>query len=808
MFYHLKIAVRNLRQNSLFTILNIAGLAVGMTVVLIICAMIFNEYSFDKSFQNRSRIYRVNTVGVGINEETVSGFTAPPFAPAAEDEIPEVEFITRTCISQAVVKLSDDFFKIEKFCWADKDFFRIFETPFIYGSPETALLEHGSVALSESKAAMLFGDLNPIGENILIDGINNMVVRAVYKDFPSNSSFADYSVIGQFLSSHLPITPRDKGYYHWGNIGFETFCLLIDGVDSEHAEEQMQQLLEKNKGGIDGSFSLQLQPFEKIHLYPVYGTNIYAPGDINRLKMLFLLAVIILTVACINYMNLSTARAQKRSKEIGINKTLGARRSAIMNRLFVETGVVTLIAFVSAFLFSILLLPVFNDFLEQHISPGVFLNPVFLLGLTAVYLITVFVSASYPAIYLSGFAPLTIIRQGYTKGGSHAIIRKGLSVIQFSVAVILITCVIIISSQIKYITDKDLGYDVSGVIAIELDVSSQNDYAALKNDFAAQSSVLSFSMTSAFPLWSGTNNIFFKNLQARQETFNGKQPSSDQISYLGLSYATPDILEMLNLKLISGSMYLKEKSEGEITQAVVNRKTLEFLETTPEEIIGKTIYAGGIGGGEAYVTGVVEDFNFKDLRTPIGPYCFQNSRPGRENVYLLMRVNDDNLSEQLATYEAIYKKHFPDKLFEAYFPSIRQQRVYDDDRQTNRMAICFSILAILVACMGVFGLTAFMAEQRTKEIAIRKVLGASVGSVLQMFTNSYIRLLALSLLIAIPVAWQIGNRYLQDFAYRIDLGWWIFAAAALITVVVTLLTVCFQAIKTAIANPVKSLKTE
>ena len=807
MFYHLKIAIRNLRNNRLFTIVNIVGLAVGLCVVLVICALICDEYSFDKSFKNRSRIYRINSVNIKTNVGTVSGFTPNPFAPAIEEDVPEVEFITRTYFSQAILKLSDIIFKIDKFCWADKDFFRIFDTPFIYGSPETALSEYGSVALSESKAKILFADRNPIGETILIDGINLMTVQAVFKDFPSNSSLADYGVIGQFLSSHLPITPKDKNYYHWGYMGFETFCLLVDGVDSEHAEKQMQQVLEKNTG-TDGFFSLQLQSFEKIHLYPVYGTFIYAPGDINRLKMLSLLAAIILTVACINYMNLSTARAQKRSKEIGINKTLGARRNAIIRRLFAETGMVTLIAFMVAFVFSIFTLPVFNELLGQNISPDIFFNPVFLLGLPAIYLLTVFISASYPALYMSGFAPLSIIRQGYTKGGRHAIVRKGLSVIQFSVAVTLITYVIIISSQIKYITDRDLGYDANGVIAIPLGVASQHVFTALKNDFASQSSVSAVTLSSAFPLKSGASNIFFKNLQVRQDMDDGKQPSPDQINKLCISYATPDIVEMLNLKMISGTMYSKDKSEGETTQVVVNRKAVEFLESTPEEIIGRKIYAGGLGGYEAYVTGVVEDFHFRDLRNTIWPYCFQNSLSNRDGVFLLLRVKDGDMSQQLATYETIFKKYFPDDLFEASFPSVSQQISYETDQQTNRMAACFSILAILVACMGVFGLTAFMAEQRTKEIGIRKVLGASVRSLVRLFTDIYLRLLTLSLLIAVPVAWLLGNRYLQDFAYRIDLDWWMFALAASITIILTLFTVCFQAIKSATANPVKSLKAE
>ncbi len=806
--YHLKFARRSLRREGMFSLVNIAGLSVGLTVVLIICAMIYNEYSFDKSFQNKSRIYRMNSVATEKYGGEVSGSTPNPFAPAVKEEVPGVAYITRVIIWPVVIKVSDNFFKADRFCWADEDFFRIFDTPFVYGTPETALLKPGSVALSESKSRLLFGNDNPVGETILVDGKNEMVVQAVYKDFPANSSFADYDIIGQFMSSHHPITPRDRGAYHWGNMGFETFCLLAESVDAGQAEKHMQQVLEKNTGP-DGFFRVQLQPFEQIHLSGIDGTYIYAPGNINRLKMLGLLAGIILVVACINYMNLSTARAQKRSKDIGISKTFGARRGNIISRLYAETGMITLIAFALALLLSIALLPVFNNLLGQRIPSGIFLRPAFLLGLLAVYSVTAFFAASYPALYLSGFAPLTIIRQGYTKGGRHAVVRKGLSVVQFSVAIVLVAWVCVIAGQIKYVTDKDLGFDVKGVMAVSLSgVSSQNEFDALKNDFAAQSTVSSVAFSSAFPIHGGPGNIFFKTQRVRQEFFDGKKPAPDQMSFLGVSYATPEILEMLHLKLVAGTMYTESEADDEGARVVINRKAVEFLESTPEEILGQKIYAGGLVGGQAYVTGVVEDFNFRDLRNTIGPYCFQNSARNGGKSFLVMRVNEGNMSQQLASYEAVFKKHFPNDLFEAMYPSLLYQRAYESDRQTNRMAVCFSVLAIIVACLGVFGLSAFMAEQRAKEIGIRKVLGASITGIVSLFTDNYLRLLSISLVIAVPVAWWIGSKYLETFAYRISLAWWMFAAAALVTVVLTLLTVSFQAIKAARANPVKSIKAE
>jgi len=803
MFY-LKIFYRNLFRQGMFQWINIAGLAVGLIVVLLICAFIFNEYSFDKSFTHYQRIYRSNTYLSFPGMEGIHGVSSNALAPAAKEEIPGIEVAVRTFTQPVDVKSNDVPFKVEKLSWVDEDFFRLFNTPFIYGAPEEVFAQPNMIALSESQAKVFFGDRNPLGEILMLDNWHPFEVKAVFKDFPKNSSLYGNQMIGYSMSAHQDWIYKDP---QWFNFGYETFFLLAPGTDAAVAEAGMQQLFEKNMPGLaemnieKPPFQVILQPLDKIHLYSkgIGGGNFTGNlGDIGRVQLFSLLAVIILLVACINYMNLSTARAQKRSKEIGISKTLGAKRKQIIARLYSETGMLTLLAFGFAFLLAYMLLPVFNHISGQDMQADILFNVKFLLGISLVYVVTTFIAASYPALYLSGFAPMTVIRQAvFTKGSTHALVRKSLSVVQFTVAIILVAWVIVIQTQMNFVKNKDLGYNVEYVVGVPLPNQSVID--AVRNDYSAQESVSAVAFATGFPFGSYSGRLLAKSLA---DMNNLNMENSVRIA---LTKTTPEAIDLLNIKLIAGGMLPERKMGDTITNIIINRKTVEYLETSPEEIIGKRLPVQF--NQQMYVCGVVEDFHFTSLHELVTPYGFHNW-DGQGFTHLMLKVKNGNLSQQLQAYEEIFKKHFPNDLFEAKFPDLMLAEAYKEDRQTGGIVLSFSILAIFVACMGVFGLTAFMAEQRTKEIGIRKVMGASVYDIVSLFTNNYVRLLLISLVIALPVAWWLGNNYLNDFAYRISIAWWMLAVAALITIIITILTVCLQAIKAAIANPVKSIKTE
>ena len=389
-------------------------------------------------------------------------------------------------------------------------------------------------------------------------------------------------------------------------------------------------------------------------------------------------------------------------------------------------SMLTFITFTGAFLLTVLLLPVFNGLSGQNISGNIIFLPVFLAGAFMVYLLTTLVAASYPALYLSGFAPLTVIRQSaFVKGSSHALIRKGLMVIQFAVAVVLIAWVIVIQTQMAYVSDKDIGFDVHNVIGIPITGISGSGVDALKTDYLSQASVSEAAFSAAFP-FHHLEGVYpmFKSLMDMREAMKGTFPETP--GSITLSRTDPEIVDLLQMKLIAGKVFSQHQQGDTIVSAMINRKTVEYMGTSPEEVIGKQL---PVLFGNVYVSGVIEDFNYSNLHEPITPYAFHNMP--NEIKYLLLKVKEGNMSQQLAAYEQIFKKHFPNDLFEVKFPDIELEKAYEADRQTNRMALSFSILAILVACMGVFGLTAFMAEQRTKEIGIRKVLGASVGNVVR-----------------------------------------------------------------------------
>ena len=784
-----KQSFRIIFRNKTYSILNIVGLSIGLAVVLLICLMVYNERSFDKSFKEGKNIYRMNSYLTGFMPGETFGTTANIVGPTTKEKIPEIVSTVRTYPTQYLIRLNNDPLKL-KIMWADEDFFRLFETPFISGTPEAVMKQPNAIAISERMAKKLFGEEDPMGKTFSLDDQFPVEVKAVYKDFPKNSSFYDYQVIAPFMFSY-PSWMRDNLY--WGNIDFETFCLLNPGANVASVNEQLKKVASDETKG-ECFFYPTLQRLDDIHLYSAKFHSSYTSfqSDIGKVKMLTLLAIVILLVACVNYMNLSTARAQKRSKEIGVSKTLGAKRSNLIIKLVSETGIITVISFILAFVLAWIFLPVFNNLLNEQLTFALAFSPVFLFGALSILIVTTLVAASYPALYLSSFPPLLAIRSGSVgRGSGHALVRQILTVGQFSVAIVLIAWVFIIQSQIRYANNKDIGYNPHHLVVIN---APANVAEALANEYRTLNFVEMAARESGYIL-GGNGNVLLKD------------PEDKTGLALTSLKADANFIPTMQLKFIAGKNLPAERlPDDTITQVVLNRKAVEYLGMTPEEAIGKKVLAA-IGEGDTYVCGVVENFNFYSLYQPITGHCIHNGK-SRSLPTIIMRVKEGNLSEQLKSLEQVYKKYDPNGIFEAGFPDVLWEKAYESEHRTNQVAIFFSVLAIFVACMGVFGLTAFMAEQRTKEIGIRKVMGASVNDIVGMFTNNYLKLLLISLVIALPIAWWLGNNYLNDFAYRISLSWWMFAVAALITIIITILTVCLQAVKAATANPVKSIKTE
>ena len=804
------ITYRSLFRQGIFPIINILGLSIGLAIVLLMSLLNFYERSFDKGFNESKNIYRVNAVADGEIYTSIANALAP-----AMREIPEVVTTVRTINRWIDMEHNGNPLKFNTL-WADEDFFVLFDTPFIHGRPEDVMARPNVIALSETEAKRVFGDQDPMGQMLnhtVWKGIPPMEVVAVFKDYPKNSSLSGIKSVAAFMHNYEMATHRQLT---WIRAEFETFCLLLPNSDIKTVNAKIQKIVSEAIADQHGNeWNTELQRLTEIHLYSkkyTGRTSLTNMSDIGKVNMLTLLSVIILLVACVNYMNLSTARAQKRSKEIGISKTIGAKRIELILRLTVETAIFTFISIIIAFILAWGFLPVFNNLTGEQMSLELALQPLFLSVVLVIWIVTTLFAAAYPALYISSFPPLTAIRTAFIPNSSHAIVRKVLIVGQFAVAIALISWTLIIQEQIKYVFNKDLGYNPSKLIGLWIHDSNP----AVLDEFRAQSSVEILARENRLGNFMGdSENLLFRD-------------KDDPTGFpLRTNVADPDYFDVMQMKMIAGSTYPEMQfeqllfrdtivdgksymmlAEGNITPIVLNRAAVDYLGITPEEAIGKKVIALFNGQiGEPVISGVIQNYHYESLHRTVGGVCIHYGL-GQPKRYLLLRVVEGNLSEQLKTYEEIFKKYYPNHEFLANIIEDGVARLYDGERRTVRLAVVFSILAIFIACMGVFGLTAYMAEQRTKEIGIRKVMGAGLLDIVNLFVGNNIKLLCFSLLIAFPVAWWVGVKYLQNFAYSISLSWWIFVVAALITVVITLLTVGALAVKAAVGNTVEALKQD
>ena len=799
--YFLTITLRSLSRKGVFSIINILGLSIGLAVVLLISLLNFYELSFDRNFKESNNIFRINAYMTKITPGETSVQTPNALAPAIMGTIPEVIAVVRVNSSWATLTTQHNDRSVSiRVVWTDEDFFQIFDTPFIHGTPEALMSRPNALALSESEAIRLFGDMNPIGEILPFSVFDAppFEVVAVFRDYPENSSFGNFKAIALFgeRMRHTSLFPQNV----------ETFCLLVANADVEIVNEKILRAIDdafpRGDWEEHGYFLPQLQRLTDIHLQSkkLLGTSLTTSlSDIERVRMTMLMAIIILLVACVNYMNLSTARAQKRSKEIGISKTVGAKRSALIARLTLETAIFTFISFVLAWILAWALLPVFNNLLGEELSFGLAMQPAFLGIVFLIWLATTLLAALYPALYLSGFPPITAIRSYFLPKSSHAIVRKILTIGQFATAIVLIAWVLIIHTQVVYMNNKDLGFNPRNLMGVWA-VGQGVDAVAILNDFKAQSSVEEAALQSP---------NFFRVPTGVMDLGLLREADDDIGMPMRIIAADENYIDLMQIELIAGRRVPVMLPNDTILRIMLNRTAVDYLGLTPEEAVGTTLPQLTIGTSagprQFLIYGVMENFHFESLHRPIGAFGIWNPSPNK--AFLTIRVTEGSWPAQQAVFEEIFERHSQLGFYPVFLDDYLAG-LYDSEKRAVRIAMVLSILAIFIACLGVFGLTAFMAEQRTKEIGIRKVAGATVWNIVSLFTANYVKLLAISLVIAIPVAWYVGSQYLENFAFRISLSWWLFAVSALIVVAITLLTVSLQAIKAAMANPVKSLKTE
>ncbi len=792
---YVKIGWRNLKANRLFSLINIIGLSIGLVMTILLFLFISNELSFNNMYPKKDRIHRV-LVKTSSEFGNEIWATAPPvMASALKQEVTNVETAARVYKHNfgktASVRANDQNYTEDLFFWVDRELLDIFDIQLVKGNATDALDRPNTVILSESVAQKYFDQENPIGKSILVENGKQLEITGVYKDFPANST----------LDAEIMASSNGFWFYErksWGNVSFETYCLLKENVTMEETVAQMGKVLDDNVDKNEQWYSLSLQPLERVHLYSASYQNSYASyiGDINEVRNLGYLAALILLIACMNYMNLSTARSQKRSKEVGISKTLGALSRSLAFRFYVETGLITAISIVLGIILAILVLPGFNALTGQKLSLSLLVSGTFVWAVLGIWLLTTLISGLYPSVYLSKYSPREVLSPSLKQEKGNVFVRKGLVVLQFAASAALIVGVLVIYQQTKYIQDKQLGFSPENVMAISTrGIRGEENKNTLVQEFKKNANVKSVVFAQGYPGLDVSGYVLQKN-------------ESDEEQGLGIQTNTTEanIIDVLKLNLLAGkTLPFNKNANDTVVDVILNKKAIDYLGYSAEEAIGKEV--GIFYRKTSRIVGVVEDFNFASLHQPIGAYAFHN-HTSEAKSYILVRFDSGNLVNMLPQLKNAFLKVVPNLDFNYSFLDQDLERLYEREKRTASLSIVFSLLAIIVACLGLFGLAAFTAERRKKEIGVRKVLGASVMGIAQMLSKDFLKLVLVALVIAFPLSFWIMSSWLEGFAYRIDIEWAVFAISGTIAILVALVTISFQSVSAAIANPVKSLKTE
>ena len=795
---YFKTALRNIASNKLFTILNIAGLAIGLCVSIILFAYVSNELSFDRMYKNSKNIYHVNMETTAKYDYKKWAELPNAVGPALMQDVPQVKYATRLIKSDfgavASLKTEDKNFVEKGLYLADSSVVSMFDISFVEGNSHTAFDQPKSIIISQAAKQRLFGNATAFGKIIYVNNRDTLHVSGVYKDLPENSTI-DCDMIANIMDSWMGKNVS------WSNASFETYCLLQPNANIAEVQKQATALIDKNVNKEDQYYTkFFLQPLTDIHLYSSDLREGYSSrlGNISNVKALLFLSLLVLLIACINYMNLATARSQKRAKGVGVNKVLGANIRQMLFYFFTETAVLAFIAIIIGYIMAFLSIPLFRNISGIELSVSSLYTLPILLGLLAVWIVVTFIAGSYPAFSISRISPLTLINKSKEKHSVTDFIRKGLVVFQFASSVILIISVIVILQQMKYVRDKDLGYNPKGIVALPVkSAQKKTQIASTINDLKRLVNVESVAAVQSIPgdVESGRS---IRKLATDKEGLPVKTCHTDG-----------SISETMQLSLLAGTGLPKNVAETDSTcYMLINEAVASYLGyATPKDAVGK--YAASELSDRSLIVGVVKNFNYQSLKDEIGGYIYYEMNGAPESIRtLLVRYNTQNISQLLTQIQDIYKTNLPNTAFDYQFLDTHIQNLYKSEQHTASAATAFSLLAVFIACLGLFGLAAFTAEQRTKEIGIRKVLGSSVTAITKLLTKDFLKLIGLAILIASPIAWWLMNNWLHGFVYRIEIAWWVFVFAGVISIVIALITISFQAIKAATANPVKSLRTE
>ncbi len=801
---HLKIAIRTLMGNKTFTAINVFGLAIGISTCLLIMLFVQNELSFDRYNEKADRIVRVVFRGSVQGEKMKEASVMPPVAQTLQKDFPEVQEATRLRMAgYPRIVSGDKVYKENAFAYVDSNFFHVFTLPFLQGDPKTALLDPGSIVISETVARKYFGNVNPLGKSLHFKDWNtDLKITGVMHDMPDNSHF-HFSIFGSM--TRLPESREPS----WMTSEFYTYLVLPAGYDYKKLQAKMGNVMEKYSGSqVEKAFGMSyaqfiqkgnelglfLQPLTDIHLHSDLNLDFEAGGDIRYVYIFSAVAIFMLIIACINFMNLSTAGASKRAREVGIRKVLGSMKGQLIRQFLLESILITFIALMISLALVYWTLPFFNHLSEKNLSLNLLGKGWLLPGLMVFGLFTGFIAGSYPAFYLSSFNPVTVLKGKLRSNKNNISLRSGLVVFQFCISIVLIVGTTIVYRQLSFIQNQKLGYDKDQVLVIEESYWLGNNQDAYKQKLLQDPRVVSLTGSGYLPAGLSNNNNFTIY----------PDHSADQLAKVLRYDVDYSYIPTLGMQIADGRNF--SKSFGTDSLGIIINEEAAKAFGWSKNAVGHNLTRPDNDGTKTtfHVIGVVKNFHFKSFHERISPLVMVLAR-NYDNIIVKTKTKD------IAGLIATMKKEWGPMSEAPFVYSFLDERFTNTYKAEQKMGMILGIsagLTIFVACLGLFGLVTFTAEQRTKEIGIRKVLGATVAGIVTLLSKDFLKLVLVAFVIATPIAWSMMNKWLQDFAYKVKISAWVFVLAASLAIVITLLTVCFRAIRAAVSNPVESLRSE
>ncbi len=791
------ITFRNFLRMKVYSGINILGLTIGLACSFLILLWVVDETSYDRFHTNGPQIHQAWRHFITGGQTYTMPSLPRGIADEMSAEFPEVEETVITFMDQELVATNGDKNYREKGGYVGATFFRIFSFPFIHGNPETALQGMTSAVVTERTARKIFGDdwENALGRSITVDHRKEFTITGVLQDVPENSSirFDILLPVEEYFASH-------QGRAHWYYMAYGIYAKLNEETSLEEFNRKVGDIFNRHTKATD--HRIFLQPFEDIYLHSFYRDGKLIGGRIEYVRIFTAVAIFILVIACINFMNLATARSSQRAREIGVRKVIGAYRKSLIMQFITESVAMSFIAFLLALVIVISLLPAFNYLTGKHLTPENLNGPI-LLGIIGITLLVGTLSGTYPALYLSSFKPVAVLRGTFKqRSGSAVFFRKGLVVFQFALAVLLIVSTVVVYLQLDYNRTKNLGLERDNLLFVAREGALIDRYDAVAQELLKQPGIATVTASGQNPLEVGNNTLDIE--------WEGKDPDNSQLFYIINTYH--DFAKTMRMELVAGRDFSKTFADS--MAYLVNEETAKMIggpvpigigsyRDRYQDVVGKILNVYGENGP---IVGVVKNFSMNSLYAPIEPVVIRLHLEWASQLYV--RTQPGETQQALESLKTVYQKFNPDYPLQYTFLDQQFEQRYRSEQVTGKLANIFAIIALFISCLGLFGLTSFTVEQRTKELGVRRVLGASVSGIVVMLSKDFLKLVFIGFMLATPVTWYLTNQWLQNFADRIEIGAAVFLLAGLAIILLALATVGWQSIKAAIANPVDSLRNE